>query len=93
MRRSGAAYDAHLLLRRCSLVETEIMIDCFPVLADELLDDLCERERVSQLCVHELIAEVLEDDEIDIDHPLVSEILSRLDPFWAKDWGKTEMEH
>lgn len=69
------------------------MIDCFPVLEDELLDDLCERERVSQLCVHELIAEVLEDDEIDLDHPLISEMLSRLDPRWAEIWGARERGH
>lgn len=66
------------------------MTFCTPQLADDLIADICERERVARLRDRELISEVLEDDEIDVDHPLIAELLNRLNPFWTESWGERQ---
>lgn len=69
------------------------MISVTPELADSLLDDMHERERVSFLCDCDLVSEVIFNDDIDIDHPLIAEMLTRLDPTWVTDWGRGELDH
>lgn len=64
------------------------MIDFTPELADSLLDDMHERERVSFLCDCDLVSEAIFDDDIDIDHPLIAEMLRRLDPLWLENWSE-----
>lgn len=69
------------------------MTVCSPEFADELLADMHERQRVSMLRNRDLISEVVEDDELDIDHPLLAELLNRIDPLWSVEWGSRSKGH
>lgn len=58
-----------------------------------ILDDMRERQRLSYLCDCDLVSEIVFDDDIDVDHPLISELLNRLDPRWSEIWGERELSH
>lgn len=69
------------------------MTYCTSEFADELLADMHERQRLSMLRDLELITEVLNNEDLDIDHPLLAELLNRIDPLWTIHWGERERGH
>lgn len=65
--------------------------DCSPETADWFIADAKESQRLTVLCDHELIREILETELPD--DLYVQELLARLDPCWMDRWGETEQGH